>query len=70
MRDGSGGFRRAAAGKDSQPPEHLLLCRIEQIITPGNRGAQGALARGHIARPADQQIEGRPARRAGQASQQ
>ena len=38
-----------AAGEDAEPPERLLLPCREQLVAPGDRAAESALALGHVA---------------------
>ena len=49
------GLQREAADEDGQAPEERLLLRGEQVVAPGDRVAQGALAGRGVARPAGQQ---------------
>ena len=48
-------FEGAAAGEDGQPAEERPLVRLEQIVTPIDGVAQGALAPRRITRAARQQ---------------
>jgi hypothetical protein len=49
---------RPAAGEDREPPESLLLLGREQLITPGDRAAQGSLALRQVAGAAREQWQG------------
>ena len=46
---------RKAAGEHRQPPEELLLVRLEQLVAPLDRRAQRALARRGVARGAGEE---------------
>jgi hypothetical protein len=50
-------LERAAAGKDREAGEELLLVRIEQGVAPVDRRTQRLLPRSEIARPSPQQLQ-------------
>src|SRR5262249_11842102 len=43
-------LKRAAADEDCEPPEELLFFRGEEVVAPGDRGTQGLMPAGEIAR--------------------
>ena len=54
----------AAADEDGEAPEQHLLLRLQQVVTPGDGVAQGALSLGRIPRPTGE--EGQPLLQTGQ----
>ncbi len=42
------GFGGPAAGEDRQPAQHALFCGRQQVIAPGESGAQGLVPRGLV----------------------
>ena len=53
-------LQRPAAGEHGELREQRSLALLEQVVAPLDRGAQGALPRGRVARPAGQQVEPAP----------
>ncbi|HEX5506478.1 MAG TPA: hypothetical protein VFW96_27925, partial [Thermomicrobiales bacterium] len=62
--DGFGGLDGAAAREDGQAPEEGALVLVQQGLAPGDRGAEGPLARGEVGRAAGQHRQ--PARQPGE----
>src|SRR5215204_6292917 len=53
--DGGGFVKRKPAGEDTEPPEKRLFAFVEQVVTPGDRVAEGTLSVRQVARAAGQQ---------------
>jgi hypothetical protein len=52
------GVERAAADEDGESAEQRLLLRREQVVAPGDSGAERLLTERQIARAAAQELEG------------